>query len=80
MFKWIDNLSFPVLIIIAVMLGLAPFFPQPHLIEKLNMLMAGTLVKPLDIFDLLLHAAPIVILIIKITRYVQHNATNKQDK
>ncbi len=63
--KFLDNFSFPVLIIMVVLLGSAPIGSQPHLIEKINMLMAGTLVKPLDIFDLLMHSAPIVLLVIK---------------
>ena len=39
-------------------IGLAPFSPEPHLVEKLRMLAHGTLRKPIDIFDLLMHAAP----------------------
>lgn len=54
------------LIIVAVLLATAPIGSQPHLIEKINMLMTGTLVKPLDIFDLVLHSAPIIILLIKL--------------
>lgn len=49
-------------------LGLAPFFPEPHLWEKLKMLAAGTLVRPLDWFDLLLHATPVVLLALKLLR------------
>ena len=52
----------------AVLLGLAPFRPEPHLWEKLKMLSAGTLVRPLDIFDLLLHATPVVLLFLKLGR------------
>ncbi|MCW8929461.1 MAG: RND transporter [Gammaproteobacteria bacterium] len=63
--KFLDNFSFPILIIIALLLGTAPFGAQPHLLEKINMLMSGTLVAPLDIFDLLFHSAPIILLIIK---------------
>ncbi|MCN4144611.1 MAG: RND transporter [Thiohalomonas sp.] len=50
----------------AVLLGTAPIGGEPHLIEKINMLLFGTLVKPLDIFDLLMHSAPIILLVIKI--------------
>jgi hypothetical protein len=40
------------------------------------MLIDGTLVKPIDIFDLLLHAAPWVLLIIKSWRMLaQRRAT-----
>ena len=61
----LDKFSFPVLIILALLLGTAPIGAQPHLLEKINMLMSGTLIKPLDIFDLLLHSTPIVLLIMK---------------
>jgi hypothetical protein len=66
--NWIDRLPLNVLIIAAVLLGLAPFSPEPHLWEKLKMLAAGTLSRPIDIFDLLLHAAPGVLLIIRLLR------------
>jgi hypothetical protein len=52
----------------ALLLGLAPFVPEPHLWEKLKMLATGTLSKPLDIFDLLLHGIPVVLLVIKLIR------------
>jgi hypothetical protein len=34
----------------------------------LKMLVAGELVKPIDIFDLFLHGAPVVLLAIKLFR------------
>ncbi len=55
----------------AVLLGMAPFGAEPHLIEKINMLMAGTLVKPLDIFDLLMHSTPIILLFLKSLFYLK---------
>ncbi|MCU0765736.1 MAG: hypothetical protein MUF32_07135 [Burkholderiaceae bacterium] len=36
--------------------------------EKLKMLAAGTLRRPLDVFDLLYHAAPWVLLALKLVR------------
>ena len=65
---FIDKIPLMELTLIAVLLGLAPFFPEPHLWEKLKMLAAGTLVRPLDIFDLLMHATPLVLLLIKLYR------------
>lgn len=49
----------------ALILGLAPFVPQPHLFEKLAMLFNGTLSRPIDIFDLLMHGLPVVLLVLK---------------
>jgi len=48
------------------MLGLAPFYPMPHLVEKLMMLFSGTLKRPIDIFDLFFHASPIILLVLKV--------------
>lgn len=52
------------LIIACLTIGLAPFFP-PHLWEKIQMLTRGELVRPLDWFDLLMHATPWVLLVVK---------------
>jgi hypothetical protein len=49
---------------LAIVLALAPFRPQPHLWEKLGMLAAGTLTRPIDILDLFLHGTPLVLLIL----------------
>jgi hypothetical protein len=68
MLNWIDSLSYGMLVPVALLLGLAPFQPQPHLFEKIGMLAQGTLSRPIDIFDLLLHATPIVILLVKVVR------------
>ncbi len=66
--KWLDGIPMPTLILATVLLGLAPFVPEPHLWEKLKMLAAGELAKPIDIFDLLMHAAPGVLLLIRVAR------------
>jgi len=64
--KFLKTLPYQLLIPVAIFLGLAPFVPQPHLWQKLTMLLAGDLTKPLDIFDLLLHATPVVLLVAKV--------------
>jgi hypothetical protein len=66
--KWLDKIPLVTLLIIALLLGLAPFTPEPHLWEKLKMLAAGELVKPIDIFDLFLHGTPVVLLALKLIR------------
>jgi hypothetical protein len=65
---WLDHLSWPVAVLLALMVGLSPFFPEPHIWEKLKMLGTGTLTRPLDMFDLLFHAAPILLLGLKAIR------------
>ncbi|OOV87955.1 RND transporter [Oceanospirillum linum] len=64
--NWIDALPWSLLIIGSLTLGLAPFFPEPHLIEKLRMLGNGELKAPLDWFDLFMHGAPPFLLIVKL--------------
>jgi len=71
---WLDRIPLVILVPLALLLGLAPFLPEPHLWEKLKMLFAGTLSRPVDIFDLLYHAAPWVLLVLKLIRMTQRQA------
>ena len=66
--SWIDELPLVTLFLLALTLGLAPFVPEPHLFEKLRMLFGGTLVRPVDMFDLALHGIPWIILFFKLGR------------
>ena len=66
--KWMDETPVWMFAVMALMLGLAPFQPEPHLWEKLKMLVAGALVRPIDIFDLLMHGAGPVLLAVKLLR------------
>ncbi len=68
--SWLDQIPWAVVILLCLTLGLAPFAP-PHLLEKLQMLFEGRLVKPIDWFDMFFHAAPWVLLMLKIVRAVQ---------
>jgi hypothetical protein len=79
--KWLDKVSFPILIVASLTLGLAPFMPEfkPHLLEKLNMLFDGTLKKPIDIFDLFMHGTPWVLLGLKTVRHFISNGEQKSD-
>ncbi len=65
---WLDRLPLGLLAVGAVLLGLAPFLPEPHLWEKLKMLAAGTLKRPIDIFDLAMHASLLILLGLKLLR------------
>jgi hypothetical protein len=64
--KLLGKIPFPLLVVLCLTLGLAPFTPEPHLLEKLKMLVSGELVEPIDIFDLLLHGAPWILLSLKL--------------
>jgi hypothetical protein len=39
-------------------LGLAPFWPLPHVVEKLMWLVRGRPLRPVDGLDLVLHGSP----------------------
>lgn len=71
---WLDKLPVAVFIFLALTLGLAPFVPEPHIWQKLKMLIAGTLTRPLDIFDFLWHLAPWVLLVLKLARMYAREA------
>lgn len=66
--KWLDKIPLSTLVVISLLLGLAPFAPEPHVWEKLKMLADGTLSKPIDIFDLFMHGTPWVLLSLKLLR------------
>jgi len=61
----LDKISYGVIVPLAILMFLAPFRPMPHALEKLNMLLNGTLTKPVDIFDLFFHLFPALILLLK---------------
>jgi hypothetical protein len=46
-------------LIISLTLGLAPFYPEPHILGKVKWLFGGAAgMQPMDWFDLLLHGTP----------------------
>ncbi len=65
---WMDDLPLGFLVVAALLLGLAPFAPEPHVWEKLKLLFSAELTRPADIFDLLLHLTPLVLLVLKLLR------------
>jgi hypothetical protein len=62
----LKDIPYSLLIILTIFMGLAPFVPEPHLVEKVRMLFEGTLRRPLDIFDLFFHLFPLILLILKL--------------
>jgi len=64
--QWLDKIPLVPLAIIAIALALAPITPEPHLWQKLKMLFAAELSKPIDIFDLFLHGTALVLLLFKL--------------
>jgi hypothetical protein len=66
--RWLDRVPLPWLVALALWLAVAPVVPEPHLWEKLKMLAAGTLTRPLDLFDLAFHAVPLGLLAWRLVR------------
>lgn len=58
----LNNLK--IILLLCLTLGLAPFFPEPHIWGKLKWITGGTTGMTLkDWFDVLLHGFPFVLLI-----------------
>lgn len=77
--SWLDKIPFITLIMITMLLGLAPFAPEPHVWEKLKMLFDGSLAKPIDIFDLFMHGTPWVLLGLKTVRHFTQSENNQEN-
>jgi len=66
--KWLDSFSLLPLAAIAILMAVLPFNAEPHLLEKLGMLVDGSLQRPIDIFDLFMHGTPSVLLVVRLFR------------
>lgn len=62
----LEQIPYSALIIVTLIMLLAPLHPKPHVVEKLIMLKNGSLHRPIDIFDLCYHTAPLIVLLIKL--------------
>ena len=68
MLALLDRIPLGIFIALTAWMAVAPIVPEPHLVEKLSMLFDGTLSRPIDIFDLFYHLAPMVLLGIRLER------------
>jgi hypothetical protein len=68
MLNLLDRLPWIWLLLLAAWMAVAPVTPEPHLVEKLRLLARGALVRPLDIFDLVMHATPLLLVALKLWR------------
>jgi hypothetical protein len=64
----LDRFPLSYAVLLALTLGLAPFVPEPHIWEKLKMIAAGTLTRPIDIFDFAFHGVAWLLLFAKLAR------------
>lgn len=59
--SWIND--WRIILGLCLTLGLAPFFPEPHLWGKIKWIMGGAEgMKPIDWFDVLQHGFPFILL------------------
>jgi hypothetical protein len=71
----LKSIPLPLLVVLCLTLGLAPFSPEPHLWGKLRLLFSGNLTRPVDIFDLFMHGLPFVLLILRFTASVRKSTS-----
>ena len=64
--RLLDQLSWPTLLIFAVLLAILPIQPEPHLVQKARWLAEGRAFAPIDIFDVLFHLAGVVLVVLKL--------------
>lgn len=65
------NSNFIIALIASLTLGLAPFTPEPHLFGKIKWVLGGANgMQPMDWFDLFMHGAPWIWLIIESVRLI----------
>jgi hypothetical protein len=65
MWTFLDKIPYTILVLAAIFMLMAPFKPMPHVVEKILMLKNGTLTRPIDIFDLIFHLIPTILLAMK---------------
>ena len=66
--RFLDKLPLLYIGLAALTLGLAPFVPEPHVVEKLRILVQGALVKPVDMADLAMHGLTWLLVLAKLAR------------
>ena len=69
--------NWKLVILLCLTLGLAPFFPEPHIVSKVKWIFGGANgMHGMDWFDVLLHGFPFLLLIrIAILKLTSKNAT-----
>lgn len=66
-------------LVIALTLGLAPFNPEPHVVEKIKWVLSGAQgMRFIDWFDLLLHGTPWIMLFVTFIQWIKPNKSNPE--
>ncbi len=79
--RFIDTLPTMPTLVIGIWMALAPFTPEPHLVQKFFMAMNGDAFKLIDVFDVFMHGGLGIIAGLKIWRIMaqRNNSTGNQD-
>ena len=69
--------NWKLIVLLCLTLGLAPFYPEPHIVGKIRWIVGGANdMQLMDWFDTLLHGFPFILLIrIIILKLMSKNAT-----
>lgn len=69
--------NWKLIVLLCLTLGLAPFYPEPHIVGKIRWIVGGANdMQLMDWFDTLLHGFPFILLIrIVILKLTSKNAT-----
>ena len=73
----VSKINWPILIVACGTIGLVPLFAEPHVWEKLRMLVQGNLTRAIDWFDLLMHGTSWVLVVLKIWAFFSGRADDK---
>lgn len=80
MARWdggLDVSRYGLVVMACLTLGLAPFTPEPHLVEKVRWVASGGAgMAPMDVFDLFFHGAPWVLLLVMLGRDLLSSRSN----
>jgi hypothetical protein len=68
--------NWKLILLLCLTLGLAPYFPEPHVLGKINWVLGGAKgMQLMDWFDLVLHGFPFILLIrFIILKFLKKNA------
>lgn len=70
MLSWLEKVPWWMIVVAAIAFALVPF-GESHFLQKWRMLFSGTLKRPLDWFDFVMHSAPLFLLGLKIVMFLR---------
>lgn len=71
MFDWLEKVPWWMIVFAAIAFAVVPL-GESHFLQKWGMLSSGTLKRPLDWFDLVMHSAPLFLLGLKFVLFLRN--------